>query len=137
VVYEKLEVRRFTILGGGEAMKPLIIYVSGPYSSDTEEGRLANTINAIQAGIGVMQKGHYSLIPHLSHFTDRYARDIMRVNFTWEQWMAQDLAFLEKCDAILYLASSKGADIELAKAKELGLQVFYSLDEVPSVEVVE
>ena len=118
-------------------MKPLIVYVSAPYSADTEEGRLTNTINAIQAGIGVMQKGHYSLIPHLSHFTDSYARDVMGVNFTWEQWMAQDIALLEKCDAILYLASSKGADIELAKAKELGLQIFYSLDDVPSAEVSE
>lgn len=117
-------------------MKPMITYISGPYSADTEEGRLTNTINAIQAGIGIMQKGHYPLIPHLSHFTDSYAQ-YLGIKFTWEQWMAQDLAFLEKCDAILYLASSKGADIELARAKELGLQIFYSLDEVPCAEVVE
>jgi hypothetical protein len=40
---------------------------------------------------------------------------------------------LECCHALYFIGSSRGADIELQRAKDLGLQIFYSLDEVPEV----
>jgi hypothetical protein len=41
---------------------------------------------------------------------------------------------LEKCDAVLRIpGESRGADIEMAKAKELGKIVFTSLEEIPSL----
>ena len=66
------------------------------------------------------------MVPHLSHYIDQIQR------FDYETWMRWCLAILRRCDAILYLASSPGADRELACAQEWGLIVFRSLEEVPA-----
>jgi hypothetical protein len=43
---------------------------------------------------------------------------------------------LEKCDAVLRLeGASKGADEDVKKAKERGLKVYYSIDDVPNAEL--
>lgn len=47
--------------------------------------------------------------------------------------MAFDEQWLRCCDALFYIAPSPGTDIELALAKELGMYIFYSLDEVEPV----
>ena len=42
---------------------------------------------------------------------------------------------LTKCDAILRIeGASKGADQDVKIAKELGLKVYYNLDEIPNAE---
>ena len=110
--------------------KSQIIYVSGPYSADTLDGKLQNTQTAIDVGIELIRKGHVVIIPHLSHYTDMRAQE-KDIDIPWSEWMRQDLAILEKCDALYYIAPSRGADIELARAKELGLKIYYSVDEVP------
>ncbi len=44
---------------------------------------------------------------------------------------------LEKYDAILRIpGQSRGADLEMAKAKEMGKAIFYSLDEIPTVRSI-
>ena len=44
------------------------------------------------------------------------------------------MTFLEIwAEALLYLAPSRGADKELERAKELGLRIFYSIDEIPDI----
>ena len=41
---------------------------------------------------------------------------------------------LEKCDAVLRIpGESRGADIEMAKAKEMGKIIFTNLEEIPSL----
>lgn len=58
------------------------------------------------------------------------------VNNSDENWytaMGMCLQALESCDAIFMLPchkESKGAKIELKMAKDLGLQVYYNLDEI-------
>jgi len=47
--------------------------------------------------------------------------------------MAYDDVWLQQCEALFYIGPSKGADIELARAKELGLQIFHELKEVPDM----
>ena len=47
---------------------------------------------------------------------------------TWEQYMIVDIEALFKCDAIYMLkdwGDSKGARVEVAIAKELGLKIIY------------
>lgn len=42
---------------------------------------------------------------------------------------------LEKCDAVLRIeGDSKGADNDVRIAKELGLKIYYSLDEIPNLK---
>ena len=109
------------------------IYIAGPYSAKTKRERLQNAIRAVKAGLIAFKKGHYFFIPHLFHWADQYAR-IMGLEMAWQDWMKWDSAWLVECDALLYLAPSKGADIELNTAKELGLKIYYSIDDVPDVD---
>ena len=117
-------------------MKPMIVYVSGPYSAPTREARLDNVLEAVEVGIEIRKKGHFPVIPHLYDLFDGIAKE-MGYNFDWQSYIDMDLAFLEKCDALYFIGSSKGADIEQEHAKELGLQIFYSLDDVPDCGVRE
>ena len=117
-------------------MKPKIIYVSGPYSALTREARWNNVLEAVKVGVEIRAKGHYPLIPHLYDDFDEVAK-LMGYNLDWQSYIDMDLAFLEKCDALYFIGSSKGADIEREHAKELGLQIFYSLDDVPDCGVIK
>lgn len=117
-------------------MKPKIIYVSGPYSALTREARWNNVLKAVKVGIEIRAKGHYPLIPHLYDDFDEVAK-MMGHNFDWQSYMDMDLAILERCDCLYFIGESKGACIELERAKELGLQIFYSLEEVPDSGVGE
>lgn len=108
------------------------IYIAGPYTAETWQQKELNALEAVNAGFEVFKKGHYPFIPHLFHWADDYAIK-NGIKMTWEEWMDWDSEWLYECNAILYLGSSKGADIELNIAKELGLKIFYSVDEIPGV----
>lgn len=112
----------------------MIIYVSGPYSADTEEGRLFNVKTAIFYGIELMRKGHSVIVPHLSHYMEGHAQ-LFAGGFTWDRWLEQDLEILERCDALYFIGESRGANLEREKALDWGLTVYYSVGEVPDLEV--
>ena len=112
----------------------MLIYVSGKYSAPTLEEKEYNTNLAIDAGIQVMLKGHEVIVPHLSHWLDLRAQS-KGITLTWQDFMDTDIEIIKRCDAILYISSSKGADLELEEAKNWGLEVFYSIDEVPNVKL--
>lgn len=101
------------------------IFISGPYS----KGDVAvNVKEAIHVGDYVARLGHVPFIPHLTHFWH------MLIPHEYAFWIAQDLEWLESCDALLRLSGeSAGADGEVEKAKELGMPIYYSVFEVPRV----
>lgn len=102
-------------------MKKVKLYVSGPY---TKGDQFINTRNAILASDELMEAGVVAFCPHLSAYWNTLKPH------TWQEWMDYDLVWVEACDALLRLpGESKGADIEVDKAKELGLPVFYSIEE--------
>jgi hypothetical protein len=49
----------------------------------------------------------------------------------WEDYIHWDMEWLKLCDAILFLGPSRGANLELKSAKEMGKLIFRSLDEIP------
>ena len=120
--------------------KPLHIYVAGPYTpagTDMHDAaRLAekNVTAAVRAGIEVIKRGHYPYIPHLSHFIHLRMSDDESQGNTY--WYPFTMAWLSRCDALLYIAPSKGADAELKWAKENGLKVFLRVEDIPSVPIV-
>ncbi len=116
-------------------MKPLI-YCAGPYSADTEQGRLENTKRAMDVALELIDRGYYPYAPHLSHFLDTHAQE-KGIELPWEFWMEYNDVWLTKCDALFFIGESRGACIELERAKELGLQIFYSVEEVPDLGVEE
>ena len=113
-------------------MKPLRIFVSGPYSADTAEKREANTQRAIDAGIAIIHRGHHAYIPHLTHYLDIRATAIGQP-LGYEDYMRLDLEWLHFCDALLTIGSSPGADRELQFAERNGLIIYRSVWDVPVV----
>ena len=106
------------------------IFISGPYSAQTEAEREKNALRVVDVAIRLMKKGHVPFIPHLMHWLDKRAREL-GYELTWEDFMYHDSAWLKDCEAILYLDSSEGADIELHEARKLGLKIYYDETEIP------
>jgi hypothetical protein len=99
------------------------IYVAGPYT----KGDVAKNVNlAIVTGNNLRALGHTPFIPHLTHFWH------MIISHEIEYWYAYDMEWLEQCDALFrFPGESKGADAEVARARELGLPVYESYLDVP------
>ena len=114
--------------------KSLRIYIAGPYTAQDQNGHEANTDRAIDAGIAVYKRGHSPYIPHLTHYVDLRAKGT-HVNLTWEDYIRWDMPWLQICDALLYLGKSKGADLELARARRLKKKIFFSIDEIPVIRL--
>src|SRR2546430_11208554 len=113
--------------------KQLLVYVAGPYSATTAQRRELNVDAAVDAGIAIFQRGHFPYVPHLTHYVDLRAKQT-GITLEWEDFIRWDLPWLERCDALLYLGASKGADIERGLAEKLGKRIFASVEEVPAVE---
>jgi len=114
--------------------EPLRIYIAGPYCpvncSLHSASKMAqqNVDRAIEVANKLMEKGHFVFVPHLSHYVHIHyscKRDY------GEWWYEEDNTFLEHwAEAIFFIGSSKGVDMELELAKKLGLKIFYTLREV-------
>jgi hypothetical protein len=110
------------------------IYIAGPYTADSEAEIHDNVLAAIDAAILLVKKGHAPYVPHLTHYIDKRSTEI-GAHLTWRTYLDWDLEWLEACDALLFLGSSRGADIELEEAKRAGKLIFRSVDEVaPAAE---
>lgn len=99
---------------------PIYVYVAGPLSlGDTT----INVRRAVDVADALASHGRIvPFVPHLSHFW-HFAH-----MHPYEFWLDMDLAWLEKCDAVLRLSgSSMGADREVSHAKQLGIPVFYNI----------
>jgi hypothetical protein len=109
-------------------IRPHFIYISGPYSSPDPLKVAANIERADEATRALAAKGHYPFSP-----ISQSAGWENDSRFCYEDFMRIDLAWVGKCEWFLFLGHSPGADRELAEAKERGLVVFESVDEVPAV----
>lgn len=106
------------------------IYVAGPYSSPAQAARQLNVDRAIQVAVELLAKGHFPFVPHLTHYVDEWAR-ASGIDLSWEDYIAWDAVWLQECDSLYYIASSRGADLELEIAEYLGKPVYRSMDDVP------
>jgi len=99
----------------------MIVYISGPYT----DGDVAENVHeAIWAGISVLDYGHTPIVPHLSHFMHIIAPR------RWERWIGMDMDLLRTADAVIHLPGpSKGAKLEVAEAKRLGIPVYEGVAE--------
>lgn len=112
------------------------IYIAGPYCPMNctlhDAARVAqhNTNKAIEIANALIEKGHYIFVPHLSHYIHTHYS--CKRDYTGEYWYREGLSFIEHwANALFYIASSKGADMELLLAKSLGLKIFFKLEDVP------
>ena len=108
------------------------IYVAGPYSAPGRIQTENNVKTVIECGVEILKKGHYPYLPHLTHYVELLSQE-KGLGLAWEDYIDWDIAWLELCDALLYLGSSKGADLELAYAKKLGKVIFHHVNDVPTL----
>ena len=115
----------------------MLILIAGPYRSGTNDDPklMKQNLDKLQSvALPLFRKGHIPMIGEwvalpLIHLAGSQKPG----DEAWEE-IQYPVAhrLLEKCDAVLRLeGASKGADIDVKKAKERGLKVYYNLDEVP------
>ena len=96
------------------------IYIASAY---TKGDVAVNVRTNIKAADEVAGMGYVPFVPLLSHFWH------MIIPHPYEFWTEYDLVWLERCDALVRLpGDSSGADAEVARARELGLPVYFGLD---------
>ena len=119
--------------------KPLLILISGPYMSGThgDEEAIARNLKAMEDfALPIFTKGHLAVVGEwLAWPVIRQAGGDSHGSEQFSQYqypVAHRL--LEKCDAVLRIpGESRGADLEMAKAKELGKIIFTSVEDIPDL----
>ena len=98
------------------------VYIASPYTL----GDVAVNVKAqIDVADALINLGFAPFVPLYSHFQH------MVHPRPYQDWVTLDLEWVKSCDCILRLpGESSGADGEIKFAKELGLSVFYSLEEL-------
>jgi hypothetical protein len=118
---------------------PLLILISGPYMSGTngDEQAIAKNLQAMEDyALPIYRKGHLAVVGEW--FAWPVIRQAGGVSHSSEQFAEFQYPvahrLLEKCDAVLRIpGESRGADLEMEKARALGKLIFSSLDEVPNL----
>jgi hypothetical protein len=119
--------------------KSLLILISGPYLSGTDgdEAKIQKNLEAMEAyALPLFKKGHLGMVGEWaawpviksaggnSHSSPEFAE--------YQYPVAHRL--LEKCDAILRIpGESRGADLEMEKAREMGKIIFTDINQVPDL----
>ena len=115
--------------------KPLVIYVSGPYSPKTPESDPTlrkkivegNIEKANQIGIKIAEKGHLPFIPHtmMKEWEGQY--------FSREKALDICYEWVKRCDALYFIDSSEGAEAERKIAVQLHKPIYRNLEDVPVI----
>lgn len=107
----------------------MLIAIAGPYSAQTIEQRQHNLEAMNKVAAGVMMRGHIPVIgvnaalpvvEWLGAEADRY-----------EAMMAISLALVDKCEAILIIGESPGANRERDLVSSKGLPVYRDISDIP------
>jgi hypothetical protein len=115
---------------------PLVILIAGPYRSGTNDDSLLmaqNLKKLEEMALPIFRAGHIPVIgewfalPLLEQAGSTHPGDAAYEEILYP--VAQRL--LTKCDAVLRIpGASKGADEDVRIAKELGLKVYYQLEDI-------
>lgn len=119
--------------------KRMLILISGPYltGTDGDPAKVAKNLAAMeQMALPIFERGHLALVGEwLAWPVIRAAGGTSHndaIFKTYQYPVAHRL--LSRCDAVFRIpGASNGADLEVAKAREMGLPIYTSLDEVPFV----
>lgn len=117
--------------------RPLLVLIAGPYMSGTngDPARIAaNRAELERHALPIYERGHLPLIGEwmalpIIHWAGgkEHGDEVFQA---YQYPVAHRL--IERCDAVLRLpGASRGADMDVARARELGLAVVYDVNELP------
>lgn len=117
--------------------KPMLVLIAGPYLSGTDGDpvRVAANRARLEAHAGpIYDRGHLPLVGEWMALPIIHAAGGVHhgdaVFSAYQYPVAQRL--LERCDAVLRIpGESRGADLDVAKARELGIPVYSTVEEIP------
>jgi len=106
-----------------------VFYVAGRYRAKTEWELINNIRRAEEAALELWKKGYAVLCPHKNtqNFQGALPDKI---------WLDGCCELLSRCDAVLMLdgwKQSEGATLEFELANTLGLEIYYDLKDIESV----
>lgn len=108
----------------------MIIGVAGPYTADTEEQRQHNVDILNRAAAQLLAMGHIPLIG-INAALPVVQQSNLRGNERYEAIMAISMAVIDRCEALLMIAESTGANRERDLVSAKGLPVYYHVKEIP------
>jgi hypothetical protein len=127
-----------TSAASADEQKPLLVLIAGPYQAGTNgdpEKIAANRARLESFALPIYQRGHLPMVgewlalPIIHAAGGRVIGD--DVFNAYQYPVAQRL--LERCDAVLRIpGDSRGADLDVARARELGVPVYTDLSELPA-----
>lgn len=137
-VYTSLhESARTGTLPAMPATPPMLVMICGPYTSGTggDPNRIAANRERLESfALPIYEKGHLPVIGEwlaLPIVRAAGGREVAEEVFGKYQYPVAH-RLLQRCDAVLRIAGeSKGADLDVQRARELGLRVFSDLAEIP------
>ena len=98
------------------------IYLASPYTLGSQTDNVRTQLDAFKF---LITEGFVPFAPLLLHY---YA---IVHPISYDDCMTYCFEWIQSCDYLLRLeGESKGADMEVAKARELGIPVFYSFQEL-------
>ena len=109
------------------------IYVCGAYSAKDVMTVLNNMREGMRAATEVLLEGYAPFCPWMDHHYLFMLQDGEQLNV--EDMYRYSMAWLEASDAVYVhpwsdWEMSKGVQEELKRARELGIPIFYSIDEI-------
>lgn len=117
--------------------KPLLVLISGPYTSGTDGDPrkiAANRQRLESFALPIFERGHLPLIGEWLALPIIHAaggRDPGDPIFQLYQYPVAH-RLLERCDAVLRIpGASRGADLDVQRALELGLPVYLDIEQIP------
>lgn len=116
----------------------MMILIAGPYRSGTNDDpqKISANVHAMESyALPIFRKGHIPLLGEWLALPLVKLAGSQKIGDEAFNEIFHPIAerLLEKCDAVLRVGgASQGADQMVAVARQLGLQVFFSLEEIPA-----
>ncbi len=100
----------------------MLVYLATPYT----KGDVAiNIHNAIKLAEQIVELGYIPYVPIWTHFWHIISPH------PWEYWMKIDEEIMLRCDCVLRGdGESNGADIEIERAQQAGMPIYFSIEEL-------
>ena len=120
-----------------DSHKPLLVLIAGPFMSGTggDPEKIAENRRRLEGyAFPIYQRGHLPMVgewmalPIIHGAGGRQPGD--GIFETYQYPVAQRL--ISRCDAVLRIAgASRGADLDVERARELGLTIYHDVAELP------